>query len=82
MYTGNPKIVLVLDQHSAHSGVASGVRNYLKNHFDVFFLPSSTCWLNSAEFLIAYVKERLKQYFLTIEQEVIGRDEFIQRVRQ
>ena len=81
-YVGNQKIVLIMDQHSAHSGETSGVRTFLRNNFESYFVPSSTCWMNSAEFLIAVTKEKLKQYFIRCPDEVIRRDDFVRRVSE
>ena len=64
------KIVLIMDKHSAHSGEPKGVRQFIQQYFRPYFLPSSTCWLNSCETFFAVMKEKVKKRFLFEEDDI------------
>ena len=58
------KMVLVMDRHSAHFGIPTGVRNFILNNFRPYYLPTATSELNSAETLFSVMKRHLKTFFL------------------
>ena len=74
--------MLVMDKHSAHYGEPKGVRQFITQYFRPFFLPSSTCWLNSTETLFAVMKDKIKKHFLLIDENIDDPALFVRMVEQ
>ena len=74
------KMVLVMDRHSAHFGVPTGVRTFIQNNFRPYFLPTATSELNSAETLFAVMKRYLKSFFLQYQARIRRQELFFQEL--
>ena len=74
------KMVLVMDRHSAHFGVPTGVRTFIQNNFRPYFLPTATSELNSAETLFSVMKRYLKKFFLQYQTRIRRQDQFHQEL--
>ena len=70
------RMVLVMDRHSAHFGVPTGVRTFIENNFRPYFLPTATSELNSAETLFAIMKRQLKSFFIQYQVRMKRQNQF------
>jgi hypothetical protein len=56
---GVVKPILILDNHSAHR--RRDIRDWLNHHFEVHFMPVSSCQFNSIELLWGLIKRNLRR---------------------
>ena len=66
----NKKLVIVLDQHPAHHAIKHNVRQLLTSRFRAYFLPASSSWLNSAEWIFALLKPMWRKKLLLIQRDL------------
>ena len=64
------KLVVVLDQHPAHHAVKNNVRQLLTSRYRAYFLPASSSWLNSAEWIFAILKPMWRKRVLRIPRDI------------
>lgn len=62
--------MVVCDQHPAHHCVKHGVRQLLTSRYRAYFLPASSSWFNSAEWIFAVLKPRWRKRLLGIQEEI------------